>query len=121
MSLTAPHPMRKPEAPLLPTGFRRSAWKDLDPHGRLLLYNELVSANPDLRITGGVDFDSPFEPLLTDSAGRQVSLTGEVINDGTGPLNVDITEGTVVKRDRDNRFLIFGLLALAGVALLSKS
>ena len=119
MPLTAPHPTRKPEAPLLPTGFRRSAWKDLDPHGRLLLYNEVMGANPDLRITGGVNFESRFEPLLTDSAGRQVSLSGEVIDDGTGPLNVAITEGTVVKRD--NRFLILGLLALAGVALLAKS
>ena len=119
MPLTAPHPMRKPEAPLLPTGFRKSAWRDLDPHGRLLLFNEVMGANPDLRVTGGVTFESPFEPLLTDRAGRQVSLSGEVINDGTGPLNVAITEGAVVRPD--NRFLILGLLALAGVALLAKS
>ena len=83
-------------APLLPDGFRASAWPDLGPTSRQLLLAEILAANPDLVLTGSVDYESPREPLLLhEPSGVFISIAGQTVDTGSG-LNVNVTQGTLI-------------------------
>ncbi|MCG8696300.1 MAG: hypothetical protein MI806_34205 [Minwuiales bacterium] len=59
----------------------RTQWANLTPIERGKLLAELVVANPDLQLTGDVDFESDREPLFEEPGGGGFlySLSGQVV------------------------------------------
>ena len=109
----------------LPRGFKASAWPDLDPTARQLLLEEFLIANPDLELTGAIDFEASLEPLLRDSRdGRIVSLAGEVIFAGdVGGLQVPVMPGgftfpTLTRGQVDSLILAFAVALAVGAVIV---
>ena len=74
----------------LPSGYRRSAWKDLDPYGREVLLRETVAATG-RTVLGEVNYETGWEPMLYDWAGGDFwSIAGERVE--TTPISVGVID-----------------------------
>lgn len=102
-------------APLLPAGFRASAWPDFTPIARQLFLAQFLAVNDGLVLTGTVDYESAREPvLLYDASGKFVSLAGQVVDTGAG-LTVNVTEGALIG---GRGLVVLLIVAVAAVVLL---
>lgn len=110
-----PVPASKPMAPTLPSGYRVSAWPWLDPHARAMFLQEMLSAGGDrLAVTGGVDYESPLEPVLFDrQTGGYVSLAGDAVTLGAEPPVIGIFGG----RASELWPIVVGLIGAAALIL----
>ncbi|WP_299394653.1 hypothetical protein [Pelagibius sp.] len=106
-------------SPLLPGGFKRSAWPDLTPADRAVFLQEVVLLTG-YQVLGNVNYDSSLEPMLYDPAGdRLVSISGDEIP--ANPIEVDITKGFFTEgRSGEDIVAVAVLLALVfGVLIFS--
>lgn len=84
-------PLSKPSSAVLSDA--TTAWPDLGPSARALLLGEILAFNPDLFVTGGVDYESSLEPVLKDEDGNFFALSGKRLPTLGGPV-FGISEST---------------------------